>query len=70
MGPSLDVWCDNGCIVNRVRFHMVQHDFRRTTQNSGVVVISESSGNGSGDNNFYGVLDEVLDVQYLMKRRV
>ncbi|KAA0038038.1 uncharacterized protein E5676_scaffold237G001540 [Cucumis melo var. makuwa] len=34
------------------------------------MVIDESSGNGSGDNNFYGVLDEVLDVQYPMERCV
>lgn len=36
------------------------------------MVISESSGSGSGsgDNNCYSILDEVLDVQYLMEQRV
>ncbi|KAA0056729.1 cytochrome P450 CYP82D47-like [Cucumis melo var. makuwa] len=45
---------------------MVERDSRCTTQNSGVMVINESSGNGSGDSNFCGVLDEVFDIQYLM----
>ena len=49
-----------------VRFHMIDRSFRRTTQNSGVMVISESSASGSDDNNFYVVLDEVLSVQYPM----
>ncbi|KAA0047849.1 CACTA en-spm transposon protein [Cucumis melo var. makuwa] len=70
MGPSLDVRSYSGCIVRGVRFHTVEYDFRCTTQNSRVMVIGESSGSGSGDNNFYSVLDEVLDVQYLMEQRV
>ena len=37
-------------------------DTRRTTQNSGLMVIGESDASGSGDNNFYGVLNEVLHV--------
>ncbi|KAA0042918.1 uncharacterized protein E5676_scaffold108G001430 [Cucumis melo var. makuwa] len=39
---------------------MSECDSRRTTQNSGVMVIGESNASGSGNNNFYGVLDEVL----------
>ena len=70
MEPSLDVQCYNGCIIGGVRFYMTERDFQRITQNSGVMVIDESSANGSGDNNFYDVLDEVLDVQYSMGRCV
>ncbi|KAA0052301.1 CACTA en-spm transposon protein [Cucumis melo var. makuwa] len=47
---------------------MSERDSRRTTQNNGVMVIGESNVSGSGDNNFYGVLDKVLHVQYLMGR--
>ncbi|TYK04312.1 CACTA en-spm transposon protein [Cucumis melo var. makuwa] len=70
MGSLLNVLCYSGCIVGGVRFHLVERDFRCTIQNSGVMVIGESSGGGSGDNNFYGVLDKMLDVQYSMRRRV
>ena len=34
------------------------------------MVISESNVSESGDNNFYGVVDEVLHVQYLLGRNV
>ncbi|TYK01403.1 uncharacterized protein E5676_scaffold29G00990 [Cucumis melo var. makuwa] len=59
MGPSFDVRCYNGCIVSGLRFHTVELDSRRTTQNSGVMVIGESDASGTGNNNFYGILDEV-----------
>ena len=63
MGPSLNVHSYSGCIIGGVRFHLLERDFRRTTQNSGVMVVGE--GNGvDANNNFYGVLDEVLHVQY------
>ena len=44
-------------------FHTSERDFRRTTQNSEVMVIGESNASGSGDNNFYNILDEVLHVR-------
>ncbi|KAA0054375.1 uncharacterized protein E5676_scaffold302G001990 [Cucumis melo var. makuwa] len=34
------------------------------------MVIGESSASGSGDNNFYGVLDEVFYIQHPMERSV
>ncbi|KAA0042215.1 uncharacterized protein E5676_scaffold124G00850 [Cucumis melo var. makuwa] len=34
------------------------------------MVISESDASGSGNNNFYGALDEVLHVQYPLGRNV
>ncbi|KAA0035027.1 hypothetical protein E5676_scaffold155G00610 [Cucumis melo var. makuwa] len=64
MGPSFDVRCYNGCIVGGLRFHTAELDSRRTIQNSGVMVIGESDASGTCDNNFYGVMDEVLYVQY------
>ncbi|TYK11066.1 uncharacterized protein E5676_scaffold73G00520 [Cucumis melo var. makuwa] len=70
MGPSFDVRCYNGCIVGGVRFHTIELDSRRTTQNSGIMVIGESDESGTSDNNFYDVLDEVLHVQYPLGRNV
>ena len=58
--PSLGIRCYNGCIPSGVRFHTSKRDSQCPTQNSGVIVIGESNASGSGDNNFYGVLDEVL----------
>ena len=66
MEPSFDIRCYNGCIVGGLRFHTLERDSRCTTQNSGVMVIGESDASESGDNNFYGVLDKVLHVQYPM----
>ncbi|KAA0056292.1 CACTA en-spm transposon protein [Cucumis melo var. makuwa] len=68
MGSSFDVRCYNGCIVGGVRFHTIELDSRRTTQNSGIMVVGESDASGTSDNNFYGVLDEVLHVQYPLGR--
>ncbi|TYK04755.1 uncharacterized protein E5676_scaffold68G00570 [Cucumis melo var. makuwa] len=70
MGPSFDVRCYNGCIVGGVRFHTIELDSRRTTQNSGIMVIGESDASETSDNNFYGVLDEMLHVQYPLERNV
>ncbi|KAA0052037.1 CACTA en-spm transposon protein [Cucumis melo var. makuwa] len=56
------------CIVGGIRFHTLEYDSRHTTQNSGVMVVGEGSGGGSSDNNFYGVLDEVLHIQYPLRR--
>ncbi|KAA0062117.1 transposon protein, putative, CACTA, En/Spm sub-class [Cucumis melo var. makuwa] len=49
---------------------MSERDSRCITQNSEVMVIGESDANGSGDNNFYSVLNEVLHVKYPMGRNV
>ncbi|KAA0044950.1 uncharacterized protein E6C27_scaffold74G002520 [Cucumis melo var. makuwa] len=69
MGPSYDVRCYNGSIVGGLRFHMSELDSRRTTKNSGLMVIGESDASESGANNFYGVLGEVLHVQYSLGRK-
>ena len=70
MGPSFNICCYNGCIVGVLRFHTSQLDSRCTTQNSGLIVIGESNASGSGDNNFYDVVDEVLHVQYPLERNI
>ncbi|KAA0066295.1 uncharacterized protein E5676_scaffold602G001710 [Cucumis melo var. makuwa] len=70
IGPSFDVRCYNGCIVGGVRFYTIELDSRRTTQNSGIMVIGESDASGTSNNNLYGVLDEVLHVQYPLRRNV
>ncbi|TYK18906.1 uncharacterized protein E5676_scaffold204G001200 [Cucumis melo var. makuwa] len=49
---------------------VIERDYQRTTQNSVVMVIGESDASGSKDNNFYGILDEVLHVQYPMEKSV
>ncbi|KAA0043214.1 CACTA en-spm transposon protein [Cucumis melo var. makuwa] len=48
MEPSFDVCCYNGCIVDGLKFHTSECDSWRTTQNNGVMVISESDVSGSG----------------------
>ncbi|KAL3651956.1 hypothetical protein CASFOL_004958 [Castilleja foliolosa] len=57
----------SGCIVNGVRFLTTDRDSRRKTQNSGVVV----DGN-HGDNmiSFYGVIDEIIQLDYVRDRQV
>lgn len=67
MGQNSEVRSYSGCIVNGVRFHTTQLDNRRTTQNSRIFVLGESEGD---QYNFYGVLDEVLDFQYVRRRCV
>lgn len=48
----------NGCIVNEVRFHTKDHDARRRSQNSGIVV----EGNHKDEIiDFYGVLTYIID---------
>ena len=68
MRPSFDIRSYSGCIVGEVRFHMIDRDFRCTTQNSGFMIVGESSASRRDDNNFYVVLNEVLFVQYSMGR--
>ncbi|KAA0053278.1 hypothetical protein E6C27_scaffold102G00790 [Cucumis melo var. makuwa] len=64
----LEVRSQSGCIIGGIRFHTLEHDYQYTAQNSGVKVVGEGSGGGRADNNFYGVLDEVLHVKYPLGR--
>ncbi|KAL3619042.1 hypothetical protein CASFOL_037270 [Castilleja foliolosa] len=57
----------SGCIVNGVRFLTTDRDSRRKTQNSGVVV----DGNHGDDMiSFYGVIDEIIQLDYVRDRQV
>ena len=51
-----------GCIVNGVRFHTKDRDDHRITQNSGICVSGEHDGE---DVNFYGVLTNVVELDFL-----
>ncbi|KAA0056519.1 hypothetical protein E6C27_scaffold288G00160 [Cucumis melo var. makuwa] len=53
-----------------LRFYMSERDCRCTSKNNKVMVIGETNASESGDNNFYGVLDEELHAQYPMERKV
>ena len=50
-----------GCVVNGVKFIVEKRDAKRKTQNSGVFVPSQDGLN------FYGVLEEILELSYLKK---
>ncbi len=57
----------NGCIVNEVRFHTKDHELRRRTQNSGLVVEGEHKNEKM---DYYGYVDGVVELQYLGGRKV
>lgn len=59
----------SGYIINGYRFHIEEQEKSFITQNSGVVVIGNT---GQGDENidYYGVLTDVLKLQYLVGKRV
>ena len=64
------------CIVDGIRFIVKDRDDRLTTQNSGVLVYEEledDDNGGGGDDErmkFYGILDSVVEVNYIYDRRV
>jgi hypothetical protein len=59
--PLLRFRIFSGCIVDGVRYHTVDRERNRRTQNSGVMV--EGSHNGE-DIDFFGQLKEVIQLQY------
>ena len=61
-GPDVRVIQYSGCIVNGVRFHTMDRDDRRTTQNSEVVVPREHDNEVI---DFFGRLCSVLKIKYL-----
>ncbi|XP_073120394.1 uncharacterized protein [Henckelia pumila] len=56
---NFSVYSYSGAIINGVKFLVEQRDVRRTTQNSGILV------SGVAGQNFYGVLQEVIELCYL-----
>ena len=77
-GPNTLVTCFKGYIINGFRFHTKDYEAKRKTQNSGVVVVAETSSFASGrdmnpitgDIPYYGVLTEVVELHYLGGNRV
>ena len=68
-GPMTNITCFSGFDTHGYRFHIESLDRNRCTQNSGVAVISEE--NMDGDHvDYYGVLTEILELQFLGGRRV
>ncbi|XP_055961814.1 uncharacterized protein LOC130015519 [Mercurialis annua] len=62
LGPDIRIARYSGIIVNGVRFHTVERDNFRRTQNNGVSVTGEHK---SKEIEFYGVLTDIIDLQYV-----
>ncbi|XP_042958983.1 uncharacterized protein LOC122294369 isoform X3 [Carya illinoinensis] len=61
-GPDPWVQSFSACIMNGTRFHTVSRGQHRRTQNSGVVVKGEHQSKAV---DFYGVLHDILQLQYM-----
>ncbi|WMV08298.1 hypothetical protein MTR67_001683 [Solanum verrucosum] len=59
----------NGYIVNGYRFHVEDYDKKLRTRNCGVVVLGENDKD-SENLDYYGVLTDVIELQFVMDRRV
>lgn len=66
-GPDRRVSRYTGCIVNGIRFHTEEREKYRTTQNSGVVV---KGTHEEVEIDFYGVLTDIIELSYCMRKRV
>ncbi|KAH0657059.1 hypothetical protein KY285_031941 [Solanum tuberosum] len=68
-GPTQYSTRSNGYIVNGYRFHVEVYDKKLRTQNCGVVVVGENDKD-SDSLDYYGVLTDVIELQFVMDRRV
>ncbi|XP_028103364.1 uncharacterized protein LOC114302527 [Camellia sinensis] len=66
-GPRGLVNTHSGCICNGVRYHTIDCDNRRKSQNCGLVVEGEHQGQLI---HFYGHLCRVWELNYLFRRRI
>ncbi|KAF7152217.1 hypothetical protein RHSIM_Rhsim01G0128800 [Rhododendron simsii] len=66
-GPLPVVNTYTGCISNGIRFHTIERDSRRKSQNSGLVVEGDNEGQCT---NFYGHLCKVWELTYLFRNQV
>lgn len=66
-GPEALVNTYSGCICNGIRFHSIDRDNRRKSQNSGLVVEGDHEGRSL---NFYGYLCKVWEMTYLYNHKV
>lgn len=63
-GPIQYVKSFSGYVTNGFRFHTLQRDKNLRMQNSGVVVLGDTGG-GHETLDYYGVLKEVIKLEYL-----
>ncbi|KAM3365980.1 hypothetical protein ACQJBY_015509 [Aegilops geniculata] len=68
-GPLENVTCFTGYDMNGFRYRVQSRDRHLCTQNSGVAVLSEQGDNGNTVE-YYGILTEIVELQYLGGRRV
>ena len=68
-GPSQYVISFKSYIYNGFRFHIKDHEQDLRTQNSGVLVVVVN-GIDAESIDYYEVLTEILEIQYLKGRRV
>ncbi|KAF2319806.1 hypothetical protein GH714_019152 [Hevea brasiliensis] len=61
LGPDMRVAKYSGIIVNGIRFHTIERDKYRHTQNSGIVVKGEHN---SEEIDFYGELTDIIELEY------
>ncbi|XP_060206292.1 uncharacterized protein LOC132633965 [Lycium barbarum] len=66
-GPTPYVLRYNGYIVNGYRFHVEDYDKHLRTQNCGVVVVGETDEHRENID-YYGVLTDVLELQFTGRR--
>ncbi|KAF2318350.1 hypothetical protein GH714_005670 [Hevea brasiliensis] len=61
LGPDMRVAKYSGIIVNGIRFHNIERDKYRHTQNSGIVVKGEHN---SKEIDFYGELTDIIELEH------
>ncbi|KAJ9556176.1 hypothetical protein OSB04_010790 [Centaurea solstitialis] len=66
-GPSRHVWSHRGYFVNGYKFHTLKHRDGRARHNNGVCV--KGSVYNYTEPDYYGLLDEVLEVEYPSVKR-
>ncbi|KAH0716865.1 hypothetical protein KY290_013434 [Solanum tuberosum] len=68
-GPTKYSTHSNGYIVNGYRFHVEDHDQMLKTQNCGVVIVGENDKD-SENVDYYGILTDVIELQFISNRRL
>ncbi|XP_015162178.1 uncharacterized protein [Solanum tuberosum] len=68
-GPTKYSTHSNGYVINGYRFHAEDYDRKLRTQNCGVVVLGENDKD-SENLDYYGVLTDVIELQFVMDRRM
>ena len=61
-GPSEEVVCYNGYIVNGFIFRKNEIDYKRRTQSYGVLVKGDAN---IGNHDYYGVLTDIIELHYM-----